>query len=110
MFKFLGVLIIILLLALAGYIGYIYWNVDEWAMYDATNTEIISQEEIAVEVPFTRESWNGRMKACRGVGASLPPEKLSAWEQEHIKLLEEIAQENFTILHEIAIAELRMKG
>lgn len=24
-------------------IGYIYWNVDEWALYDATNTEIFSK-------------------------------------------------------------------
>ena len=29
--------------SILGGIGYIYWNVDEWAMYDATNTEIISQ-------------------------------------------------------------------
>lgn len=73
-------------------------------------TEIISQEEFTVEVPFTRETWHGRMKACRGVGASLSNEELSAWEQEHIDLLQKIAEENFTILHEIAIAELRMKG
>ena len=73
-------------------------------------TEIISQEEFTVEVPFTRETWHGRMKSCRGVGASLSNEELSAWEQEHIDLLQKIAEENFTILHEIAIAELRMKG
>lgn len=73
-------------------------------------TEIISQEEFTVEVPFTRETWHGRMKSCRGVGASLSNEKLSLWEQEHIDLLQNIAPENFTILHEIAIAELRMKG
>ena len=73
-------------------------------------TEIISQEEFTVEVPFTRETWHGRMKSCRGVGASLSNEKLSLWEKEHIDLLQNIAPENFTILHEIAIAELRMKG
>ena len=50
------------------------------------------------------------MKACRGVGASLSDEELSLWEQEHIDLLQKIAPENFTILHDIAIAELRMKG
>lgn len=27
-----------------------------------------------VQVSFTRESWHGRMKACRGVGASMSPE------------------------------------
>lgn len=28
-------------------------------------------EDYDLMVPFTRESWNGRMKACRGVGASM---------------------------------------
>ena len=30
---------------------------------------------------FTRTSWNGRMKACRGIGASLTPEEIAAWEK-----------------------------
>ncbi len=72
--------------------------------------KLIVHEEFSVEIPFTRETWHGRMKACRGVGASLSCEKLSAWEQEHTHLLQKIAPENFTVLHEIAIAELHMKG
>lgn len=32
---------------------------------------VIAQEVYDIEVPFTRESWHGRMKTCRGVGASL---------------------------------------
>lgn len=32
---------------------------------------VIAQEVYDIEVPFTRESWHGRMKNCRGVGASL---------------------------------------
>ena len=39
--------------------------------------------------------WNGRMKACRGVGASLSKEKLKEWESEHLKMLSEIAPEEF---------------
>lgn len=31
-----------------------------------------------VQVSFTRESWHGRMKACRGVGASMSPETMEA--------------------------------
>lgn len=31
-----------------------------------------------LDVPFTRESWHGRMLACRGTGASLPHDKLEA--------------------------------
>lgn len=33
--------------------------------------ELVYHEEFPLEVLFTRESWNGRMKACRGIGASL---------------------------------------
>ena len=73
------------------------------------SAELVSHEEFAVNVPFTRESWHGRMKACRGVGASLSGEKLAQWEQEHIALLKKITPENFEILHYIAMAELKMK-
>ena len=69
--------------------------------------ELVYHEEYKLNVRFTRESWNGRMKACRGVGASLTPEEIEKWEKEHIKLLEEIAPEQFDILHYAAIAELK---
>ena len=57
-------------------------------------------------VPFSRESWNGRMKACRGIGASLSDEDIAAWENEHMKLLGEIAPEAFEILHSASYAIL----
>ena len=69
--------------------------------------EAVYHEEYRVDVPFTRESWNGRMKACRGVGASLPPEQIRQWEKEHKKLLDEIAPERFQIRHFVAMLELR---
>lgn len=62
--------------------------------------------EYPLLVPFTRESWNGRMKACRGVGASLSQKEIAQWEREHLKLLAEIAPEEFKIKHYAAIAEL----
>ena len=70
--------------------------------------ELVYHEEYPLEVHFTRESWNGRMKACRGVGASLTDEEIFEWEREHKKLLMEIAPDEFTILHYGAIAELRV--
>ena len=60
-------------------------------------------------MPFTRESWNGRLKACRGIGASLMPDKISEWENEHIELLNKIAPESFNIAHYAVIAELIRK-
>jgi SAM-dependent methyltransferase len=51
--------------------------------------------------PFTRESWRGRMRACRGTGATLPPDQLAAFDAEHAALLEKIAPPEFTVLHRI---------
>ena len=71
--------------------------------------ELVYHEEYPLYVHFTRESWNGRMKACRGIGASLTDREIAMWEQEHRKLLAEIAPEEFDILHYGAMAELRKK-
>lgn len=71
--------------------------------------EMVSHEEYNIKVPFTRETWNGRMKACRGIGASLSPSELAGWEKEHLQLLNKIAPESFEILHYGAIAELKVK-
>lgn len=72
--------------------------------------ELVYSEEYPLKVRFTRESWNGRLKACRGIGASLSETEISAWEQEHKRLLSEIAPPEFDIIHYSAFAELRKKG
>lgn len=61
-----------------------------------------------VTVHFTRESWNGRIKACRGIDASLPKAKISEFEKEHLKMLGGFSPE-FDILHEITIIDLIKK-
>ena len=71
--------------------------------------EVEDQRQFEIKVHFTRESWHGRMKACRGVGASLTPSQLREWEQEHLKLLSKIAPQEFDVLHYVAIAELSKK-
>lgn len=71
--------------------------------------EPVYHEEFLLNVPFTRESWNGRMKACRGVGASLSKEEIRRWEEEHKRFLSQNAPEEFDILHYGAITQLRRK-
>lgn len=71
--------------------------------------EPVSHEEYRIMIPFTRESWHGRMKACRGVGASLNEQELASWEEEHKFLLEKIAPQNFDVLHYAALAELKKR-
>lgn len=70
--------------------------------------EVESSEVFDLLVPFTRESWNGRMKSCRGIGASLSPEEADRFEEEHRTLLES-APESFQVLHYAAAAILRKK-
>ena len=52
-------------------------------------------------ITFTREAWRGRIRACRGIGASLPPEEVVEFDAAHDKLLRRIAPEEFTVLHRI---------
>lgn len=68
-----------------------------------------NQEVYDVSVPFNRESWNGRMKSCRGIEASLSEAEVEQFDQEHRKLLEEIAPEEFKILHYATITAMRKK-
>ncbi len=71
--------------------------------------ELVYQEEYDVNVSFTKETWHGRMRACRGVGASLSQEEIAQWEQEHKRLLDSIAPEKFDVLHYISFIELKPK-
>ena len=71
--------------------------------------ELVYQEEYLINVPFTRESWNGRIRSCRGIGASLTEAEIASWEKEHIELLERIAPKEFGIKHYAAMAELKKK-
>ena len=71
--------------------------------------EMEDHEEYDLMVPFTKESWHGRMRACRGVGASLTEEELEKWDSEHRKLLDETAPEQFDVLHYAALAILNKK-
>jgi len=71
--------------------------------------DLEDHEEYELKVPFTKESWHGRMIACRGVGASLSPEDLASWEAEHKKLLENVP-DNFDVLHYAAVAVLKRKN
>jgi len=71
--------------------------------------DLIYHEEYPVKVHFTRESWHGRMKTCRGIGASLTEEEILSWEQEHLRMLARIAPAEFDVLHYAAAAELRVR-
>jgi SAM-dependent methyltransferase len=52
-------------------------------------------------IPFTRETWRGRIRACRGIGAMLPASDVAEFDAAHDALLRRIAPESFTVLHRI---------
>lgn len=71
--------------------------------------ELVDHEEYQLPVHFTKEKWHGRVKACRGIGASLNPKEIAQWEKEHRMLLDRIAPEEFDVLHYAALAELKVR-
>lgn len=50
---------------------------------------------------FTREEWRGRMRALRGIGASLSREQVEAFDRDHDALLRRIAPDRFPLMHRI---------
>jgi SAM-dependent methyltransferase len=50
-------------------------------------------------IPFTRETWRGRIRACRAIGAQLPSSEVEKFDTEHAALLARTVPESFTILH-----------
>ena len=34
-----------------------------------------------MDIEFDTESWNGRMKSCRGIGATLSQNEIEKWEK-----------------------------
>lgn len=73
------------------------------------NFDVVHREDYAVNVHFTRESWHGRIKACRGIGASLTENEINLWEEEHKKLLGKLAPDEFDVLHYASIVQLKKK-
>jgi SAM-dependent methyltransferase len=58
-------------------------------------------------VPFTHVSWRGRMRACRGVGATLAPDEVAAFDAAHAELLARIAPDPFAVVHRVDAHVLR---
>lgn len=58
-------------------------------------------ENFMLDLPFTQDSWHGRIKACRGVMASMDKETLQKFETAHRKMMEETLPEQFFIRHKV---------
>ena len=54
------------------------------------------------QVPFTRESWRGRIRACRGTGAALDADALKRFDAELDRTLAAMTPHQFTVLHRVS--------
>ena len=54
-----------------------------------------------VDVPFTLERWRGRIRASRGVGATLSSDEVARFDAEHDALLAQLRGDDFTVRHRV---------
>ena len=75
-------------------------SVPEWSteLFDAETLHTYTER-----IHFSIEGWMGRIRACRGIGASLPNEAVKEFDKEHYMLLKEIINDTLSILHQIWI-------
>ena len=63
-----------------------------------------------VDIPFTKDSWRGRIRASRSVGAILPREKVEEFDRELQRVLDDIAEDQFDIKHRIPFQIFELKS
>lgn len=73
-------------------------DVPEWSR---ERLRVVGQFVFDVDIPFTRESWRGRMRACRGVGATLDDAGIRAFDRDLDARLRQLAGESFVVPHRI---------
>ena len=68
-----------------------------------------SYHSFTTTLPFTRESWRGRLRASRFIAAALPSNQVNDFDAEHRKLLERVAPVQFDVPHQIRLQVLEVK-
>lgn len=61
-------------------------------------------------IPFTPESWRGRIRASKWVGAALEPDQVEAFDREHEEVLRGFDPEAFRIPHRITVHVFNPEG
>ncbi|HTV43435.1 MAG TPA: class I SAM-dependent methyltransferase [Candidatus Sulfotelmatobacter sp.] len=79
------------------------WDKDVVPKWSRDWLKLKTFHEYQINVPFSRESWRGRIRACRWIGPALTREQTEAFDREHAALLERIAPARFAIPHKITI-------
>lgn len=69
--------------------------------------QLLKQEIRRYDIPFTRETWHGRLRACRGTRLEMSSNTFDAWDRDHRAMLAEKAPESFTVPHYAVLAVMR---
>jgi SAM-dependent methyltransferase len=65
--------------------------------------DVIDRFRYRAVVPYSHAAWCGRVRASAGVGASLPPEGIAAFDRAHARLLQErFPEEPLPVPHRIS--------
>ena len=69
--------------------------------FDMTSSDFIIGNQIRYKerIPFTKETWCGRIRATRGVGAVLNSKELNKFDEEHKDLMNNFKDHEFEIPH-----------
>jgi len=79
---------------------------EDWFANDFKQTALLIYDE---DLNFTREEWRGRIRALRGIGASLSPEQVKAFDHEHDEMLKNTFGDQFVINHRMITRVLSPK-
>ena len=80
------------------------YSFPEWAK---DRFEIETIHSYNASLTFTKEAWLGRVKTCRGIGASLPENKISEFENKYRELLQKY-DDPLQLKHQIHIEIYRV--
>lgn len=83
-------------------------SIPDWSEKDFN---IRSHHKFKVEVPYSNQSWKGRLRACRGIGASLSEEVIMKFEHELDELIRKIHSDKpFTVTHRARMTMFEVKN
>ncbi len=84
------------------------WTAGDWSgdvpaaeNWSVGHFKVIERFVYDEALPFTNETWRGRIRACRGVGATMSPQEVAAFDADHNQLLRETVGDTFTVLHRV---------
>jgi len=88
--------------------GFKRTNDNNFLNFSPESLETIEEINYTENLEFNYETWAGRIRACRGVSATLTEEKVKEFNNEHLELLKGITKEPFEIVHEIKISVFKI--